>query len=428
MKGGWVLKLALGVPLLLAGRPQGPAAAAQLWPPHYGNAPEAMVPFRQTEPFYRYFTSPQPFRGPGRDYPATPGLKTLRVGLLAPATNSPDSARGWMMRRAVELAIEEANATRRPGESPFELVVREDTPQWGSAANIMVDFDAVDHVLAVIGAVDSDATHVALRAALKLELFMVNTASSDPTITETNIPWILRVLPDDRQHGYALADLVVRQRGSRRIVVWRVNNRYGRMGVRTFVDSVRRLGVPVLLELRFRPGDRVFDTAVARIAEAQPDAILLWGDAEDAGRAAAALRAARVTAPLFGPDRLLEPAFLNAAGAAAEGATITFPFNPNRTERSWTDFVARFEKRFGARPDMFAAYGYDGARLLLEAIRRTGANRFRLRDALAALEHHEGVSGPLRFDPTLNNLAPLIVARVRQGRFHFDGPVKPPQR
>ena len=34
---------------------------------------------------------------------------------------------------------------------------------------------------------------------------MVNTGTTDPTLTETAIPWILRCMADDRQQGYALA-------------------------------------------------------------------------------------------------------------------------------------------------------------------------------------------------------------------------------
>ena len=45
-----------------------------------------------------------------------------------------------MSKRGVMLAFEEANGRRKTGELPFEVVERADSPQWGSAANIAVDF------------------------------------------------------------------------------------------------------------------------------------------------------------------------------------------------------------------------------------------------------------------------------------------------
>ena len=35
---------------------------------------------------------------------------------------------------------------------------------------------------------------------------MVNTGDSDPTLTETRIPWIIRCVGDDRQSSYVLAN------------------------------------------------------------------------------------------------------------------------------------------------------------------------------------------------------------------------------
>jgi branched-chain amino acid transport system substrate-binding protein len=407
--------------LLLVPSPRLAAAEAPApWPPRYANAPEELVPFRRVAPYQRFFTEPLPFYGPGRDYPDPPGLKTLRVGLLAPSPGSSDAFRGAMMRKSVEMAIDEANASAKPGELPFELVVREDSPLWGSAANILVDLAFTDECLAVVGSIDSTATHVALRVALKAEIFMVNTGSCDQTVTETAIPWLLRAWPDDRQHGYRLAELVVRERGHRRIAMLRTNDRNGRVGVKTFVDSVRRLGYPVLQEMRFLPGAKSFETQVARIKAAEPDAVVLWGEPEDAGRAAAALREGGVTVPLYGPERLFGPAFLAAAGPAAEGMTITFPFDPTRTDEAWTGFVERFRKRYATAPEAFAAYAYDGTRILLDAIRTAGPNRFRIRDAIAAVRRYEGVTGTMVFDPTFNNLAPLRIAWVKGSTFHFE--------
>ena len=391
-----------------------------VWPPRYGNAPEELVPFRRVEPYKKYFTEPLPFYGPGRDAPDPSGLKTLRVGLLAPSPASTDGPRGDMMRKGVELAIQEANDSLKPGQLPFELVVREDTPLWGSAANILVDLAFTDECLAVIGTIDSTATHVALRVALKAEIFMMNTGSCDQTVTETLIPWLMRTWPDDRQHGYRLAELVVRERGHKRIAMLRVNDRNGRVGVKTFTDSVRRLGHPVLQEMRFLPGATSFDAQVARIKAAEPDAVVLWGEPEDAGRAAAALRKGGVTVPLYGPERVYGPAFLAAAGGAAEGMTITYPFDPTSKEQAWTAFVGRFQKRHAKEPDAFAAYAYDGTRILLSAIRTAGPNRFRVRDAVAAVKRYDGVTGPMIFDPTFNNLAPLRLAKVQGSSFRFE--------
>jgi branched-chain amino acid transport system substrate-binding protein len=116
---------------------------------------------------------------------------------------------------------------------------------------------------------------------------------------------------------------------------------------------------------------------------------------------------------------LLDGVFVQTAGQAAEGTTITYFFDPDKRDKAWVDFVSRFEKRFGQRPDIYAAYGYDGARLLLDGIRRAGPNRYRIRDTLAALEHADGVTGHLHFDARWDNIAPIVVAQYRESRWRF---------
>jgi len=394
--------------------------------PYFGNVPDELKPFRNVEPYYKYWQERLPFRGPGRDYPDSAQLKSLKVGLLGPPPYGSEGRRGEMSRKGVMLAFEEANAARQPGELPFEIVERIDTPQWGSAANLAVEF-ADNEVLAFLGTIDGDATHVALRVALKIETFMVNTSDPDPTLTETQIPWLLRVFPDDRQQGYRLAQLVVKERGCKQIAVFRVNSRPGRVGVRTFVDSVRRLGQPIMQELRFKEGDRVFDQQIAVIKQAEPDAILFWGNPEEIGPAAAQLRAAGIKAAFFGCDRLLDEVFLKGAGDAAEGTTVAYFFDPQKTDKAWVEFGARFEKRYGVRPDIYAGYAYDGARLTIDGIRKAGPNRYRIRDALADLEHYDGVTGHMHFDARWDNIAPIVLAQYREGKWWFEGPKKSEQ-
>jgi branched-chain amino acid transport system substrate-binding protein len=387
--------------------------------PYYGNTPDEMIPFRGIEPYHRYWITRLPFRGPGSEYPDPPNLKSLKVGLLSPAAYGPEGVRGERTRKGVDLAFEEANAGRKPGQLPFELVYRQDSPQWGSAANISVEFKDND-VLGYLGTIDGDATHVALRVSLKIETYMINTSDPDPTLTETQIPWLTRIFPDDRQQCWRLAWLVVKQRGYKRVAVLRESSRPGRVGVMHFNNYIRRLGSPPVAHLLYKPGDTELRTQIEAIEAAQPEAVLFYGQPEDIGHAVVLLRKAGSKAAFFGFDRLKEEGFQKAAGKAAEGMTITYFFNPARTDKPWVEFVQRFRKRWGEQPDIYAAYGYDGARLMIEAIDHAGPNRFRVREYLAGLDEWDGVTGHMIFDGRWDNIVPISVAEFKQGNWVFE--------
>ncbi len=434
MRGGrtwtwaaWVaIALAALAAWLLAGAPpvaggdDGKAAQPPAPPARYGDVPEEMAPYRgKGEPYHRFFTERPAYRGPGREEPPPEGLRSVRIGMLAPLYGSPEAPIGTSARDGALLAIEEANARGGWRGLPYELVARNDLPLWGSSSSEVARLACDDGVWAVLGSVDGASTHVAIRVALKIEIPVVATACTDPTLTETMIPWLLRVCPDDRQECYLLARQVFQERGLRRVAILRGNERYGRAGVAEFLDSARRLGFPVVADLRYPAGGTGIEGAVAKIREARADALVTWGQAGDMGRLVKRLRELGVDLPVFGPDRMLLPEFLREAGRAAEGVVAAVPFDPDREDPPWRGFQARFRKRFGRDPDHFAAYSYDGARILLEAIEGAGLNRARIRDALLALDRWEGVTGTMRFDPTGNQLGRVLPATVKDGKFVF---------
>jgi len=86
---------------------------------------------------------------------------------------------------------------------------------------------------------------------------MVNTGDTDPTFIETNIPWVFRVISDDRRQCYLLVDYIFRKVGIQELGIIRASNRYGRFGVRELRDGSRRLGKPVPLEMAYSWGNPI---------------------------------------------------------------------------------------------------------------------------------------------------------------------------
>lgn len=383
----------------------------------YAHTPERLRPYAAAgEPARRFFTAPPEFRGPGRDAPPPEDLTAVRIGVLAPRGGR-YAPRGERMLRGVNMAIDEANAAGGYADGlPFELIVRNESQSWGAAASEAVDLVHDQGVVGLIGALDDAASHVVTRVLLKIEVPLVNTGGVDPTLTEHAIPWLVRVRPDDRQACYGLALRVFDQDARRRVVVFRENSRYARVGIVEFVDAARRLGHPALLEVRFETDETEWAPLFERIRSARPDALFVWGDGPAAGRALAELRKAGIDLPVYGPERLTDRECLDVAGAAAEGVVFTRPFAPEDGGALWTAFAKRYDELFGEAPDVEAAYGYDGARRLLDAIHEAGPNRVRIRDALFARRDWSGVTGPSRLDTTGNVVREVVIGHVANGR------------
>jgi len=400
--------------------PPGPPVLRTLEP--YALEPDDMRPYAHfAKPYYENYTKIVEYNGPARDV-STPDLASIAevpIGFLGPIQQHRDEALGRMMLDGATLAIEEANAAGGYCGKPFRLMVHNDSAIWGASSNEIVKMTYEEKVWAMLGSISGDTTHIGLRVSLKSELPIVNTAATDPTIPETIIPWILTAIQDDRVQGYTLARRIYTELGLERVAILRVNDRYGRFGILKFKDASRRLGHPVVIEQKYMPGDTDFRRQLGVIQDSRVDAVLLWADAIPAGNILKQMREMGMHQPVFGSFRVYGGDLLRIAGPAAEGLEFVFPYDPTRDDPLWVGFNARFRKRFDNAPDSFASLGYDGMRIVLDAICRAGLNRARIRDALYGLEHYRGVTGEMTFDPNAKNIAIMYLGKIHNGKAEF---------
>jgi branched-chain amino acid transport system substrate-binding protein len=422
---GWLLIVA--VPGLMWGQtgwscscganPPGPPQNRELRP--YANAPEDMRPFAKfTTPYYENYTKLVEYNGAARDVPTLKAsdVDEVRIGFLGPVENHPDERLGRMMLSGAVLAIDEANAGGGYGGKPFKLMIHNDQAVWGASSNEIVKMAYDDKVWAMLGSISADSTHIGLRVSLKTEVPIVNSASTDPTIPETIIPWYLTTIQDDRVQCYTLARRIYSDLKLQRIALLRANDRYGRFGVGKFKDASRRLGHPVIIEQKYMPADTDFQRQLRIIQASNVDGIVIWGDAPKAAGILKQMREMGMKQRVFGGFRVLGDEIFNVAGPAAEGLEVVFPYDPTRDDPAWVAFVQRFEKRFGKKPDVFASLAYDTMNILLHSICKAGLNRGLIRDALTATDHYKGVTGDMTFDPNCKNIVPMYLATIRGGK------------
>src|ERR1035441_1354104 len=280
--------------------PPGPPKDRVVTP--YAGEPADLSPYAKfAAPYDLNYTHPNIYSGAARDNPEPKDVKEVRIGFFGPVAPNPESVFGLRMMHGAQLAVEEANAHGGYGGKPFKLmphndydnwqaktVYGEDRPTdptiWGSASNEVVKMVYDDQDWAIFGSISSESTHIALRVALRAEIPIVNSASTDPTIPETYIPWYFTDLQDDRVQAYTLARHIYTELGLKRIALLRLNNRYGRLGVPKFRSASVRLGHPVVIEQKFLPGDTDFSRELEIIRDSRVDGIVLWADeSETAG-------------------------------------------------------------------------------------------------------------------------------------------------
>jgi branched-chain amino acid transport system substrate-binding protein len=449
MRKGWLLAMAClwatGVAAQNSGapghkcecgaHPPGPPRDREVKP--YAGEPTDLSPYAKfAAPYDLNYVHPNIYSGAGRDLPEPKDLTEVRIGFFGPIEHNPDAVFGLRMLHGAQMAVDEANANGGYGGKPFRLMLHNDYDNWqakavygddrptdptiwGSASNETAKMAYDDKDWAIFGSISSEATHIALRVALRAEIPIVNSASTDPTIPETYIPWYFTNLQDDRVQCLTIARHVFTDLGLKRVAILRVNNRYGRFGVMKLRDAARRLGHPIVIEQKYLPGDTDFARQLKVIQDSRTDAIVLWADQAEAAAILKQMQALGMKQRVFGAYRTLGPELLETAGAAAEGFQAVFPYDPTRNNTAWLDFNRRFEAKFQEKPEPFAALAYDAMNALLDSICKAGLNRARIHDALANIEQYDGVTGRMIFDPNQKNVAPMYLGTVHNGAITY---------
>jgi branched-chain amino acid transport system substrate-binding protein len=398
---------------------------------NYAQTSEDMQPFGQLKPAKENFLLQMEYTGAGRAMPEPQEVNAVKIGFIGPITSTVSVATGGKsheeplgvkMLQGCRLALEQANA--RGGyvkrHIPFALVVSNDNGLWGSSGNEIIKQAYKDEVWAILGTIDGANSHIAIRVGLKAEIPMMNTGDTDPTFIETNIPWVMRCMGDDRQQGYLLVDYMYRKMGYKRVGIIRASNRYGRFGVREINDGSRRLEHPIVLEMAYSLGTTDFALQLERLKKENLDAVVHWGDARDGAAILNQMRAMGMSQPFLACDRCASEEFAQIAGANAEGVVCGFSWNPTSPDARLEQFRKDFRARFGEEPETQAVHAYDGMNLLIWAIEAAGLNRAKIRDVLATrTTPWKGVTGDIVFGACLDDIGDVYLAKREGGKWVY---------
>ncbi|MEO8892219.1 MAG: branched-chain amino acid ABC transporter substrate-binding protein, partial [Coleofasciculaceae cyanobacterium] len=163
-----------------------------------------------------------------------------------------------------------------------------------------------------------------------------------------------------------------------------------------------------------------------KIKALNPDLIYFGGITQNnGGQLVKDMRNVGMTADkvkFMGPDGIFEKAIIEAAGKDAEGIYATFGGVPAKEltgeGKTWYE---SYKKQFKAEPEAYAAYGYESAKVVYDAINKACKNdRVAVRDAVMATKDFKGVLGTWSFDANGDTtLTTLSGNTVKNGKWEF---------
>lgn len=300
------------------------------------------------------------------------------------AVTGPYAFVGVPVRNGIVMGLEEADAAGRLGGTKLKLVLEDTASDKAQAISLTNRMAVRDKVLIMIGPTSSIEATAAAPVANDLQMPMFSSAVS-PDVTKAG-KWSFKVTASPAVIMTALGEYVLAKMKPKTAVMVFIRDNDGFIGQKNSLrDALKAGGVSILSEESVTSGDADFTALATKLVAAKADVIYLSMGAE-AGAALIIQTKQSGLAPttrFIAPPGMASQQFMKVGGSAVEGVTMVADYFAGGGELNQR-FVANYEKRYGTKPDNWAAVGYSMGLIAANAIRTASPNpdRARVRDAL----------------------------------------------
>ena len=311
-----------------------------------------------------------------------------------------------------------------------ELIVVDNKSDKVEAANAATVLAQKEKVNAVIGSWGSSLSMAGGPVFAEAKIPAVTVSSTNPNVTVGN-EYYFRVCFIDPFQGTAGAAYAFNTLGAKKVAIIReVSNDYSVGLAKFFVDHFTTLtGDPnsVVATADYNTGDQDFTAQLTNIKKANPDVIFAPGNYTESALIIKQARALGMKTPFIGGDTWDIDAFLKVGGEAVEGVVVsTFFANDVPINKTSEEFLKAYRDEYKKEPSAYAALGFDGYRVVLDAITRANsAEPQKIRDALATTKGFEGAAGEVTINENRDADKPAVFKQVKGGKFTFLTTVKP---
>jgi branched-chain amino acid transport system substrate-binding protein len=232
-----------------------------------------------------------------------------------------------------------------------------------------------------------------------------------------------RVCPTDETQGPMAADFAKDELKIKTVYILDDKELYGQGVSGLFERQCKKHGIEVLGHDSIIVTQQDFVPLMTRIKGRNPGAVYFGGTTQSkGGQIAKDMKKVDLTCPLIVPDGCYELSFIESAGtdnlgncyATMGGLDWTALTGPG------AEFVKKYREKYQKDPEAYAVYGYEAAKVILEAIKKVGKKDREaiMKATLETKDFDKGALGKWSFDADGDiSLQNFTISKIENGRF-----------
>ena len=356
----------------------------------------------------------------------------IKIGVVSEMTGS-NATYGTSVVNGMKLALKEVNDKGGVNGKKVSIVVADSKSEPAEAANAMSKLVNQDKTPVVMGIFTSSSAIAAANVSESAKVPFLAIGATNPKVTLDDKtgkvkPNTFRVCFIDPFQGTVGANFVLNELKLKKAVIFVDNSSDYSKGLASFFkQAYTSKGGEIVGEEAYLQKDTDFKAVLTKIKTMNPEILYVPGYYEEVGKIIKQARELGMNLPIVGGDGWDSPKLSEIAGAGPLNNTFfTNHYSPDDTGEASKAFVDAYVKAYNQKPDAPAVLGYDGARLMIDAISRAGGTEgAKVSKALAETKNYKAVTGDTSLNETHDAVKSAVIIEFKDGKQAYRATVKP---
>ncbi|HHN65729.1 MAG TPA: ABC transporter substrate-binding protein [Nitrospirae bacterium] len=350
---------------------------------------------------------------------------TIKIGAILSVTG-PASFLGAPEANTLKMLVDEINSKGGIKGKKIELIIKDSSASPEKAISFAKQLIEEERVFAIIGPSTSGETLKIKSICEKGRTICISCAAAERIVN----PVARYVFKTPQKDSFAARKIFMQMKkmGIKRIGVVVGNTGFGKAGKAQLEKLAPEYGIDIVISEVYDKRATDLTALVTKLKAKGVEAVVNWSIVPAQSIIAKNMRQIGFNVPLFQSHGFGNIKYVRAAGAAAEG--IIFPAGRLLVAEELPDnhpqkpvllkYKRDYEARYKEEVSTFGGHAYDALMILVEAIKKAGTDREKVRDAIENLKGFVGTGGIFNFSPKDHNgldIDSFEMLTVRNGKF-----------
>lgn len=318
------------------------------------------------------------------------GVQTVMSGSLALS--------GISERDGLQIWADQVNAAGGINGRKVRILFLDDKGLPQEGLNVVRRLINEEKVFALVAGSGSGSQLPVMETIRQSGTPFVASMSTNPTLVKSPDPHVFRVYANDDTVGGGIIDYLVESQHVKRPAIVYNSTDYGLGGLQATEARLKKYGLQYVAKEKYNVGDTNFSAQMLRIKQANPDAVVVYGFAQESGPIVKQGKELGLDVPYIGGGATSTPLFPESAGEAGIGFVSAYvvPVLPDDTSKPVVkQYLDALNKQYNGklpvgRPSLFDYLGYGAGKVVEQGLRAAGKdlNRQSFEDALNKLKDY----------------------------------------